>query len=227
MSLKTLFPGFKYQVIKKHIRGNIKILDVGAGNHSVKHTKLHFPDCIYHGIDLPEDLSNDNTDYKLMDKFFEMNLEELNFDEIPDNYYDLIVCSHVVEHLRNGDEVIKRLTKKLTAGGIIYLEWPGLHSTKLPKMNGTLNFFQDSTHVRLYDLKEMYNIMLEQNLTYVEGGKRRSIRQMLEIPLRIMDCMLHNKKITAYIFWDLFGFAEYCVFKNQKKNIKRKYEFKN
>lgn len=33
-----------------------------------------------------------------------------------------------------------------------FWEWPRINSTKFPSKKGTLNFFDDETHVRIYSL---------------------------------------------------------------------------
>ena len=84
-----------------------------------------------------------------MTSFYEMDLTLLKFDALPDSFFDAIWMVHVIEHLRNGDEVLKNLIPKLKPGGHLYIEYPGIKSTKLPSMHGSLNFKDVCTHVRL------------------------------------------------------------------------------
>ncbi|TPG72098.1 class I SAM-dependent methyltransferase [Hymenobacter nivis] len=188
-----------------------RLLDIGAGNHSASNTKKWFPACEYHGVDLDKNYHNDENDFRLMTAFYEMNLEALDFAAIPDNYFDFIVMAHVVEHLKNGDDVIAGLLPKLRKGGLIYLEFPGYHSTTLPRMQGTLNFFDDDTHVRIYSLQEFYNLFLRHQFQVVAGGVQRRWHNILLIPLKIPHNLIKYKRIVPSIFWDLLGFAEYVV----------------
>ena len=188
-----------------------RLLDIGAGNHSASNTKKWFPACEYHGVDLDKNYHNDENDFRLMTAFYEMNLEALDFAAIPDNYFDFIVMAHVVEHLKNGDDVIAGLLPKLRKGGLIYLEFPGYHSTTLPRMQGTLNFFDDDTHVRIYSLQEFYNLFLRHQFQVVAGGAQRRWHNVLLIPLKIPHNLIKYKRIVPSIFWDLLGFAEYVV----------------
>ncbi|RZJ91550.1 MAG: class I SAM-dependent methyltransferase, partial [Hymenobacter sp.] len=111
-----------------------RLLDIGAGNHSASNTKKWFPNCEYYGVDLDKNYNNDERDFQVMTAFYEMNLEELSFEAIPDDYFDFIMLAHVIEHLRNGDAVLEGLLPKLKKGGMLYVEFPGLHSTALPRM---------------------------------------------------------------------------------------------
>lgn len=156
---------FKFLMINKYVekKENLKILDIGAGNHSASRTKEFFQDCEYWGVDKCKDYGNDD-DINVMDKFCEIDLTTLQFSDVPDSYFDVIIMSHVIEHLPNGDKVIESLINKLAPNGIIYIEWPGIRSTKLSSKKGTLNFFDEDTHIRIYSLQEIYNLLLRKGM---------------------------------------------------------------
>jgi ubiquinone/menaquinone biosynthesis C-methylase UbiE len=200
--------------IGKYIKNDaLVILDVGAGSHSASITKEWLPKCIYHGIDISKNYYNDEKDFLLMDKFYEMDLTALDFDLIPDNYFDAIIMSHIIEHLRNGDCVIEHITKKLKTGGVIYIEYPSLKSTKLPSMRETLNFFDDPTHCRIYSISEIYNLLMKCNLNVLEGGIRRQWINIALFPWKSILQLLTKGYIRAGVMWDVTGFAEYVIAK--------------
>src|SRR5690606_34531212 len=124
------------------------------------------------GVDRDRDYNNKVEDFKLMDQFFQIDLTTLQFDQIPDNHYDAIMMAHVIEHLPNGTEVIAQLIPKLKKGGLIYIEYPGLRSTKLPSKKGTLNFYDDDTHCRIYTQVELYNLIMQNDCQPLRGGYR-------------------------------------------------------
>jgi hypothetical protein len=204
-SLITKFSYLKSAFGKKPFR----LLDIGAGNHSATKAKRVFPNCEYHGVDLEREYNNSETDFILMDAFYEMDLTKLNFTAIPDNYFDAIQIAHVIEHLYNGDEVIKGLLPKLKSGGYIYLEYPGEKSTRLPGMQGSLNFKDDPTHVRVYSVKELTAFLEANGCKVLKGGLRRNTWFILATPFRMIKCWLSGKKLQGNIFWDLLGFAEF------------------
>ena len=188
-----------------------RLLDIGAGNHSASKTHQWFPNCEYHGVDLDKTYNNDENDFRLMKAFYEMNLEQLDFAAIPDGYFDVILMAHIVEHLHNGDQVIAHLLPKLKKGGIIYVEYPGAHSTTLPRMKGTLNFFDDDTHVRIYSRPELFNLFMRNGCQVVAGGVWRRWHNVALIPVKIPHNLLKYGRVLPSIFWDLLGFAEYVV----------------
>ncbi len=75
---------------------------------------------------------------------------------------------HVIEHLHNGDEVIKKLLPKLVSGGYLYIEYHGIKSTKLPFMHGSLNFKDDPSHVRVYSVKELARLFQDNNCSILK-----------------------------------------------------------
>ncbi len=186
-----------------------RLLDIGAGNHSATKIKNVFPLCEYHGVDMEKEYNNDASDFKLMTAFYEMDLTRLDFTIIPDNYFDGIWMVHVIEHLYNGDEVLKMLLPKLKSGGYLYVEYPGVKSTRLPSMYGTLNFKDDPTHVRLYSVKELTTLFENKGCVILRSGIRRNTWFMLSMPFRIAGSFIRGKKLQGNVFWDILGFAEF------------------
>ena len=186
-----------------------RLLDIGAGNHSATKIKRVFPLCEYHGVDMEKDYNNDQEDFNQMTAFYEMDLTKLDFKSIPDNYFDGIWMVHVIEHLYNGDEVIKLLLPKLKMGGYMYVEYPGKRSTTLPSMHGSLNFKDDPTHVRVYAVKELSALFTANNCRVLSSGTRRNPWFIMAIPFRVVMSLVKGEKMQGNIFWDVLGFAEY------------------
>ncbi len=206
----------KYRFLNKLFKqGEFVLLDIGAGNHSASKTKKWFPNCEYHGLDLNKNYNNDENDFKQMKSFYELNLEDLNLDSVPNAHFDFIMMAHVIEHLKNGEEVLVKLLAKLKPGGYLYVEYPGIKSTQLPRMNGTLNFFDDETHVRVYSLTELYNLFLKNNTEIIKGGTRRYMPNILMMPFKVIHNLIKYGKILPSIFWDFFGFAEFILIKKK------------
>ena len=204
------FQNPKFTFLKKSFgRNTFRMLDIGTGNHSASKTKFLFPQCDYYGLDLTRDYNNDESDFKAMKGFYEMDLTHLNFSSLPDDFFDAIWLVHVIEHLHNGDAVLEGLVKKLKPGGYMYVEYPGKRSTNLPSMKGTLNFKDDHSHVRLYSIQELKSLFTKSNCTVLRSGLRRSLFYLIATPGRILFRWFRGKAVTGNIFWDLLGFAEF------------------
>lgn len=212
--LRKQTPKF-YYLQRSFGQKKFSLLDVGAGNHSASKTKRLFPHCEYYGIDLDRHFNNDENDFAAMEVFYEMDLTLLQFDAIPDNHFDFIRMTHIIEHLYNGDEVIRNLLPKLKKEGFIYIEYPGQKSTTLPSMNGTLNFYDDPTHVRIYSVKELTGLLEKNNCAILSAGSRRNWVFLAAMPFRVMVNFLKGRKPQGNMFWDLLGFAEFVYAKKK------------
>lgn len=192
-------------------RTDLKILDIGSGSHSSSITKKWWPDCHYTGVD--RDVNYDNTpeDISAMDEFIQLDLTELDYKKIPDNSFDVIIMSHVIEHLHNGDQVLPLLFKKLKKGGLFYIEFPCEASASFPSKRETLNFFDDDTHVRIYSIKEVANIFMQENFMVKAAGKNRSWVNIALMPIKIPLQLLTKGYVRGGVYWDWYGFADYLV----------------
>ncbi len=214
---KASLLNYKFGFINKQF-GNkpFRLLDVGCGNHSPSKTKSIFPNCEYYGLDLDKTYNNDAKDFEVTQKFYELDLTKLNYSIIPDNFFDFIRMAHVIEHLYNGDEVLKTLLPKLKKGGFFYIEYPGKKSLQLPSMHGTLNFHDDPTHVRVYSVEELQKIFEDRGCKVLRSGTRRNPWNILAMPARAVGSLIKGKKMEANIFWDITGFAEYLFVQKNK-----------
>ena len=201
---------FKFSFLARSF-GNrsFKLLDVGSGNHSASRIVSLFPNCEYYGLDMDKTYNNDDADFKVMKDFYELDLTLLDYSSIPAKTFDGIWMAHVIEHLHNGDKVLPGLIDKLKPGGYFYIEYPGKKSLRLPSMKGTLNFNDDPTHVRLYNVPELAAIFRDNNCQVLQSGTRRNWYYVLSLPLRAILSLVKKGYVQGNVFWDILGFAEY------------------
>ncbi|MAE71595.1 MAG: methyltransferase type 11 [Gemmatimonadetes bacterium] len=212
---KILVPP-QYSRFYRDYRGReFAFLDVGCGNHSASTAKRWFPQCRYHGIDRTM-YNNDETDLASMEEMYEIDLEKESLDPIRDGFYDLVLVNHVIEHLPNGLAVLEALTAKLRPGGRMYIEYPAARSLALPSLSGTLNFCDDDTHVRVYDLKDVANALLTNEMRVLRGGIRRSWLRVALIPVTLPLALVKGN--PAVPLWDLLRFAEF-IYAEKRSSI--------
>ena len=193
------------------------MLDVGCGNNSPSITKKWFRYVEYHGIDL-DDKYLSHEDKAAMKNFYKIDLEESNLDEIPETYFDVIIASHVIEHIDNGLDILSKLTKKLLPEGKLYIEYPSARSLNLPSVRGTLNFCDDQTHKRLYNIYEISNILLKNNLKIVRAGTRRDKIAILLFPIIMLRRIFLGQDLGGRGLWDITGFAEFIYAKKASRS---------
>ncbi len=204
----------KFKLLHKEFRDReFALLDVGCGNHSARAARRYFPRVRYHGVDRSRDYNNDPEDFRLMEAFYEIDLGKGDLSPIPDGRFDAVLFAHVIEHVRNGEAVLASLAGKLKPGGKIYVEWPGPRSLTLPSAIGTLNFCDDETHVRVYDLKDVANALLDAGCKVLKAGTRRDPVKLSMFPLGLAYNLARRAAgrgmITHGGMWDGMGFAEF------------------
>ena len=130
---------------------------------------------------------------------------------LPDESFDAIIISHVIEHLKNGLEVIGRLCRKLKTKGSIYIEFPSERSLSVPHTQGMFYFCGDETHIKLYDIKEAVNVLLENNFKIIKAGPRRNKFRIILAPFRYIYLRYIRKAPYAASFLDFFGLADFIL----------------
>lgn len=187
------------------------VLDVGCGNHSPSLTKSYFPSCRYFGIDILW-YNNDDSDRTAMERYWEMDIDVVeNLTQIEDGFFDCILLNHIIEHTKNGLNILTKLSRKLKPGGVLYVETPSEKSLKLPSMRGTLNFHDDPTHVRVYGLQEMRDAMKHSGCDIRGTGTRRSAKRIGLLPFYAAASFARFGHLRAVVLWDLLGFAHYII----------------
>jgi SAM-dependent methyltransferase len=112
--------GYQFDLIKKHIGVNAKILDHGCG------TGHFIANAVHYGFQT--DGSEFNPDYlELLRRHFKSS-SFYSIDEVlSDNFhlkYDVIRLSNVLEHLHSPLDVIATLKGRLNPGGLLIVEGP-------------------------------------------------------------------------------------------------------
>jgi SAM-dependent methyltransferase len=126
-------------------RGDSIILDIGCGNDSPKITKSILPHCFYIGLDIGDYHQNSKN---IADKYIlKTSPEFAGAIEDFENSVDIVISSHNLEHCEDRGRVLVAMCRALKAGGRIYISFPCTDSLNFPNRQGTLNYYDDATHV--------------------------------------------------------------------------------
>lgn len=132
------------------IKDNYKVMDLGCGNGNTGlFIKKLYPNVEYHGCDIlsPNKIITTNFIYK------QVNLDE-GVLPWPDMYFDTIIFTHVIEHLRYPLKIGTEINRVLKRGGSVYIETPNWTSILVPsfgfhrEQHNPFNFFDDHTHIK-------------------------------------------------------------------------------
>jgi len=150
--------------------------------------------------------------------FYELDAEKDRLP-FPDNFFDGATIIHVIEHIKNPALVLKEVIRVLKSGEEFYIETPHIKSLSFPSFNllvykggGTLNFYDDPTHIRPYDkksLEEILNYFPIENLKF--GIYRNYIYTLVSPLLIILGFILLKRRWIVIGMHNLFGWSIYCT----------------
>lgn len=143
-----------------YLKKNYLVLDAGCGNaeHSFKLAKKSRQVIAF---DIDKKLLGQAKKKIKDDKIKNIQLLNINANEklpFKDNYFDLILCHDLLEHLKNYKKSLKEFIRVLKNNGFLLLTLPNKETTwkKLKKAAG-LFYFSDKGHVKEWNLKEINN----------------------------------------------------------------------
>lgn len=150
------------------LKKKAKVLDVGCGNNSPWVIKHWRPDIYYIGIDVG-DYNNTKDSLEYADEYICSDAERFA-QSIYDikGKMDAVISSHNIEHCNHPVETLNAMCRKLKNGGMLFLSFPSEKSTGFPKgRSGTLNFYDDPTHVWMPEYKNILKILRKNRMDIV------------------------------------------------------------
>ncbi len=191
------------------------ILDVGClGFRQVEHARSLGLGLAHAGVDrlppppsLPEGFV-----YRRAD----LGQEPLPFD---DDTFDLVVASHVIEHVPNPTDVVAECIRVCRPGGLIYIEAPSERSLWLPGMPfwhhdlRSLSFFDDPTHMgRPWTPQALYRMAHYFGCEILEARHLSSWRLRLGLPVYLLAALIRRRSdIFEWAIWGAIGWAACAV----------------
>ena len=144
---------------------NNKVLEIGAGGCDtlleLKRTKIASEVV---GVELMQ-LPGTNQNHPEIDKLIIGNIEQINLD-VPENYFDVILCGDVLEHLIEPWDVLAKLHKFLKPDGVIIISVPNIREIEtLYKIVVKADFrysergILDKTHLRFFCKKNILMLL--------------------------------------------------------------------
>jgi 2-polyprenyl-3-methyl-5-hydroxy-6-metoxy-1,4-benzoquinol methylase len=169
---------------------NQKILEIGAGaGNTLLFIKENKMAAEVMGVELME-FAESNQTHPLIDKFQIANVEHENI-QAPENYFDVLICADVLEHLVDPWSMVEKLTRYLKKDGLMIVSIPNIREWKtLSRLvfRGSFKYqssggIMDRTHLRFFCKKDACELLNTSQLTTIyykpnfmllpEGRKRR------------------------------------------------------
>jgi SAM-dependent methyltransferase len=205
----------RYRFLKT-LPKNSRLLDAGAGPGGLVLWKEWLPP-------RREDISMCAVDMvrgELFDRYDDFQVCDL--DREPLKYgsgsFEAVLLSHVLEHIRDERSFFRELARVLRPGGRLYVEVPTPASIQFPGRQkfldrgidvSTVNFFDDSTHLRTFSLGELAALAGDSGFTVVETG--RITNRYIEDELLSFGILNRDQELATYGLWSKLGFAHYMI----------------
>jgi SAM-dependent methyltransferase len=205
----------RYRFLKT-LRRETRLLDAGAGPGGLVLWKEWLPP-------RREDIRMSAVDMvrgELFDRYDDFQV--CNLDREPLRYgpgtFDAVLLSHVLEHIKDERAFFRELGRVLRPGGRLYVEVPTPASLHFPGRQkfldsgidvSTVNFFDDSTHLRTFSLGELALLAHDAGFTAVETGLITN--RYIEDELLSFGIQNRDQELATYGLWSKLGFAHYMI----------------
>ena len=129
-------------IIAEHLnrKNSLRMLDIGAGLCNYYPENVKESSNKYIAYDLSKDMKNNLDKRGIIIFQADINKDKLKLE---DESIDLIICSHLIEHLHNPTNLLLEIERLLTKSGILFIKTPDIKSVKW-------NFYNDFTHTKPY-----------------------------------------------------------------------------
>ncbi|VVC01558.1 Ubiquinone biosynthesis O-methyltransferase [uncultured archaeon] len=196
---------------------NAKILDVGCLGFRQHETskRLGSAGHRHFGIDLPKKCK---VPHGFTYKQADLNKNRIPFD---DDFFDLVVASHIMEHVRDPLALFSELARVCKPGGYVYVEAPSERSLLLPGMPFkhelfcSLSFYDDPTHIsRPWTPQSLYRLAKYYGCDAIKCGYLASWKIRALSPLLLTYSLIaKNGPLLEYTCWNTIGWCSYLVAK--------------
>lgn len=190
----------------KSLPPGAKVLDVGCGNNSPRDAKVLRPDLVYTGLDVGDYNQQDSIHYA--DTYVLVPPAEFaNAICAHQGRMDGVVSSHNLEHSNDPAAVLSAMVEALRPGGRLYLAFPCEESVRFPRRRGTLNFFDDATHMTVPAWESVLGTLRTRGVTLEYAGRRYRpwLLAGLGAALEPLGWLL-RRNMPGGSTWALYGF---------------------
>lgn len=196
-----------------------KVLDVGCfGFNQYKFSQsLGLTKHVHFGIDYSEPFGQLPPGYTF--RSVDLNVESIPFEN---DTFDLVVMSHVIEHLSNPINVFRECVRICKPGGLVYIVAPSERSLFMPGSPFehdkfySLSFYDDPTHLsRPWTPQSLYRLCIYSSCQPIRWGYNYdSFLRRLIAPYSILRALLtRNAGLLERTCWGLIGWSSYIVLK--------------
>jgi len=196
------FSGLRYDIIKLINCNDCNILEVGCGQGNTlielkKQGKAKFTA----GIDIV-DLNQSSK----LDKFILADIENEKNIDLPENYFDIIICADVLEHLKDPWNELEKIKKFLKPNGILIASIPNIREIRTLAsilIKGDFRYVDagilDKTHLRFFCKKNIMELFERTGYKVVKITFDLSASLKRKLLLKFSFGMLEEFLVVQYL----------------------------
>ena len=181
-----------------------RILDIGCGpGWTLEQFAAIYPDAENYGVDIL-DQGPGSVVYHRVD----LDHEPLPF---PNSHFDVVIMTHVVEHLHHPTFVAREIGRVLAPGGWLYIEAPNWTAAVTP----WFSFWNDPTHVRPWSRNAFHSLLTTYAGLRIEAaGNRRQWpyvpRDLVKLIFKAITGNISNARAEAHnvLGWSVFSIGQ-------------------
>jgi SAM-dependent methyltransferase len=178
----------------KELAPGSSILDFGCfGWNLYTRAKAIRDDLEHHACDAykPHEVPEDVTFYNVEAKSRKVQCD--------DDQFDLVVASHVLEHIEDPLEAFKELARICKPGGKIYIETPSDRSVLVksdpnPETHTFFSFWDDPTHIRPWSPAALYRLSISYGFMPIKCAYLGSYWQRLTLPFYYLQSLFTGSR---------------------------------
>ena len=166
---------------KYTLNHNGSMLDVGCGEgRHIFGVMQEYPMMKCVGLDMDDDsLKKAEEGYSYFESISEVGAEFIKGSAyslpFPDNNFDLVVCSEVLEHLHEYNDAVIEINRVLKPGGKFFASVPAFWPEKICWYLSKEYQNQPGGHLRIFDHKKLINEIESRGFTFLSSEKFHSI----------------------------------------------------
>jgi len=186
-----------------------KILELGCGSgENCCDLKEIYPSAEIYAVDKN---NNDKIPGFVLFKQTDLDLGELPYQ---DSFFDGIIFTHVIEHLKDPFSLGNEINRVLKEGGRVYIETPNWTTMFVPSFgfkrdqHGPFNFFDDPTHIKPWSKHSLFAYLSQTCKLHVE--RVGTVRNWIRIP-HVFGIITGKRKDFITGFQNFYGWNIYGI----------------
>lgn len=193
---------------------DLRVLEVGSGGGGtlVRIKELGLAAEVV-GVDITK-IAGGQQSHPLIDQFIFGDIETMNL-EFPEEYFDVIICPDVLEHLINPWAAVKKMCLLLKKQGTFIVSIPNIRSLSIFKqifLKGDFKYQQtgilDKTHLRFFCKKNIIDLLEENglkaitiinDLEWIKTVKRKVALALIKLSFGLLEEFLVKRYCIAAV----------------------------